>query len=339
MIKQTILNPEQIEAERASQASSVKEFVGRLANSMDLPSTLTEQIDEKEKNRLAPKEVESEEQQEEEEVETEDSDSEFGPDQEKAKDEDSLDEEEDLIPKSKVQKRFDEQTARIKRLELDLQKERETRESSSKKSDPQLEALEKMSVDELDTLKDQLEIEKMKVYKTDNFEELAKLRSLEKKVDSVIRTAPQKFQQTQISKFNQAVQETSESFEEFDTVKVDIFKQAKAIYDSSPELQGSVSGQERAWRFAVENFTAIKKASEGKSDNTELKRQVNTLKKKISVDSSSKKGVQQPDSEARLKRRAIHGSDADKAAFLRTRINTKSLVSDEELQSLENTRR
>ncbi|MBX4189761.1 hypothetical protein KW791_00465 [Candidatus Parcubacteria bacterium] len=336
-VKQTILNPEQIAANRAQDATSEKEFASRLAQSMDLPSTLTEEIDQEEKNRQSPPKVEEPEEQVEESEEPETEDVAEEPESET---EESVEEEEDLIPRSKVQKRFDEQTAQIKDLERRLQKETQAREAATPKTDPQQDALEKMSESELKTLKRQIRVEQINLGADKaNRAQLDQLLDLEEKIDRTIQTAPARFQNTQISRFNQAVQATAESFENFESVKTQIFQQAKAIYESSPELQGSVAGQERAWKFAVDHFTAVQKASEGKSDTTELKRQVNTLKKKISVDTTSKKGIQQPDNDAKLKRRAINGTEADKTNFLKTRINVNELVPDSELRSLENMRR
>lgn len=331
-VRETQLTPEQRSQERAVQEKDEKSFASRLADSMDLPSTLAGEVDQHIKDANAtPKEVEEEvEETEEPEVpadEIEEAEAESSKESEESND---TDDEEDLIPKSKVQKRFDELTAQMKRLQAELEKSRAEKPAPPKDSDEA--QLEKMSESELKTLKRQVRVEQIK--NSADEAKVAQLMDLEEKIENTIRTAPERFQRNQVENFNAAVAETASSIEGFDKVKGEIFKHAKAIYDSAPELHGSVRGQERAWRFAVDHFQALNKLSEGKSTKSELERQVNTLKKKISVDSSTKKGVQQADSDATLKRKAIHGTDADKARFLRTRINTKSLVSDDVLEGL-----
>lgn len=330
-VRETQLTPEQRSQERAVQEKDEKSFASRLADSMDLPSTLAGEVDAHIKEANAePKEVEEEDLEQDDPEVPADEIEEAEAGEEESEESDDTDDGEDLIPKSKVQKRFDELTAQMKRLQAELEKSRSEKPAPPKDSDEA--QLEKMSEAELKTLKRQVRVEQIK----NNSDEakVAQLMDLEEKIDSTIRTAPQRFASSQVENFNRAVQETADSFEGFDKVKAEIFNHAKAIYDSAPELHGSVRGQERAWRFAVDHFKALNKVSEGKSTKSELERQVNTLKKKISVDTTSKKGVQQADSDATLKRKAIHGTDADKAKFLRTRINTKSLVSDDVLEGL-----
>jgi len=327
-VRQTELGPEQKAQEQALQEKGEKEFAAKLAQSMDLPSTLSHAVNEQAKeNQKSPEkeeEVEEVEEQVEEEVE-----------EQAEAEEEIVEEEEDLIPKSKVQKRFDELTKSNRQLQEEIQKLKE--QTQAPKKDNQQEQLEKMSADELKTLKRQVRVEQIKVG-TDEAR-LATLLDLEEKIDNAIQTAPARFVKNQTERFNEAMSRTAHEIEDFDKVKTDIFNYAKTIFESSPELQGSVAGQERAWKFAVDHYLAIKKVSEGKSDTNELKRQVNTLKKKISVDSPSKKTTTQPDSLAKLHKRAIDGSDADKANFIRKRMNTDSLVSDDELRAIESSRR
>lgn len=328
-VRETQLTPEQKSQESAIQYQEEKNFASRLAQSMDLPSTLTGEIDNSIKKSLEPpKEEEEGEEVENEEEQEEVTEEEQEEPKAEETEQDSEEEEEDLIPKSKVQKRFDELTAQIKKLQQAQEaKDREVKETAQK--DSQLEQLEKMSAEELKTLKRQIRVEQIKA--SSDEAKLSQLLDLEDKVERTLQTAPQRFQNTQITRFENAVRETAESMDGFEKVKGDIFNHAKAIFESAPELQGSVYGQERAWKLAVEHFNALRKVTEGKSDTTELKRQVNTLKKKISVDSTSKKAVTVADSESKLFRKALSGDDSDKKNFLRRRINTDALVSDDEL--------
>lgn len=325
-VNEVKLTPEQRSQERAVQEQDEQVFASKLADSMDLPSTLAGEVDAHIKEaRAEPKEVEDE---------SEESDDPEVPVDEieaaEAEGESDESEEEENIPKSKVQKRFDELTAQLKRLQSELDKSRSEKPSAPKDSDEA--QLEKMSEAELKTLKRQVRVEQIK--NSSDESKVAQLMDLEEKIENTIRTAPERFQRSQVENFNIAVAETAESIPSFDKVKGEIFKHAKAIYDSAPELHNSVRGQERAWRFAVDHYQALQKLSEGKSTKSELERQVNTLKKKISVDTSTKKGTQQQDSDASLKRKAIYGTDADKARFLKTRINTQNLVSDDVLDGL-----
>jgi hypothetical protein len=323
-VRETVMNPEQKAREQALQYEDESKMAARIAQSLDLPSTLSEEIDAEAKKKPAA-EVPSEEPVEEEVEEAEE------PETDEAEEEEtSLEEEEDLIPKSKVQKRFDEQTAQIKKLERELKAMREEKPATPK--DNQQEQLENMSEADLKLLK--REVRMKQITAGTDAALVNQYMDLEEKIDQTIRTAPQRFQSAQISKFNQAMQETADTFENFESVKADIFNHAKAIYEQSPELQGSVGGQARAWNFAVSHFTAVQKASEGKSKVEDLTRQVNTMKKKISVDSPSKKSVQAPDSNQRLLKKAVNGTEGDKNAYLRRRLNTDSLVSDAELSQL-----
>lgn len=332
-VRETQLTPEQKSQEIATQEQDERSFASKLANSMDLPSTLAGEVDAHVKEANAePKEVEEEvEETEEPEVPADEIDD-AGKDSEESE---GKDEDEELIPKSKVQKRFDELTSQLKKLQAEVERTRSDKPDSPKDSDEA--QLEKMTEAELKTLKRQVRVEQIK--NSADEAKVAQLMDLEEKIENTIRTAPARFQSSQIENFNKAVAETAETLEGFDKVKTEIFNHAKAIYDSAPELHSSPRGQERAWRFAVDHFKALNKVSEGKSSKSELERQVNTLKKKISVDTSTKKGVQQPDSDAALKRKAIYGTDADKARFLKTRINTNSLVSDDVLEGLGQNRR
>ena len=327
-VRETQLNSEQKAKEAALQAEGEADFASKLAQSMDLPQTLTEAIDTKGKNIVEPETV-PEEEEETEEVE-EQTQEEAAEDTGDKKDE--LDEEEDLIPKSKVQKRIDELTAKIKRLESDLGKSAQEKEAASEK-DNQLKQLESMSETQLRDLKRQVRVEQIKAGQDEA--KLSNLLDLEEKIEQTIRSAPQRFSQSQITKFNSAVSETSDELgDRFDSVKADIFNYAKSIYDQSPALHQHVSGQATAWKLAVEHYNALRKVSEGKSDTDELKRQVNTLKKKISVDTTSKKAVIQQDPTRQLFKKALVGNDADKAAFLRKRVALDGLVSEEEFRNL-----
>lgn len=327
-VRETQLSPEQKSQERAIQETGEKELASRLAASMDLPSTLAGEVDDHIKKGQKPEPEEEEVEEENPEVPADEIEEETKGSEEESEEssEDFEEEDEDLIPKSKVQKRIDELTSKLRRLEAELEKSKVEKPQTPKDSDEAL--LERMSESELKALAKQVRVEQIKNHA--NEAKLAELVELEDKIHNTLRTAPDRFNSAQVQNFNRAVQETAETLEGFDKVKNEIFNYAKSIYESSPEFHSSVHGQERAWKFAVDHFKAINKVSEGKSIKSELERQVNTLKKKISVDTTSKKTVNKPTTDTQLFKKAVYGTDADKATFLKTRISD-SILSDDSL--------
>lgn len=315
MIEEKQLSSEQRKLDEALQAEGEQEFASKLVASMDLPSTLADAVDESEKKAdEEPVEEETEEQEE------------SGGEEESEKKEEVLEEsDEDLIPKSKVQKRFDEMTREIKALKKQVTEQSKVKEQEVVQ-DQQLKQLESMSESDLRTLKRQVRVEQIKS-STDETK-LSQLLDLEEKIDQTIRTSPIRFNSNQVSNFNKAVEDSAGEIENFDTVKAEIFNHAKNIFTSSPELQNSVMGQARAWNFAIDHYKALNKISEGKSNDMELKRKMNTLKKKISIDSTSKKAVQAPDSQAKLFKKAVYGNEQDKKNFIRSKIDIDALMSE-----------
>lgn len=325
-VRETILSPELKAKEAALQADGEAEFAAKLAQSMDLPSTLSKEVDEQEHAQEKSEEEQEESEQDEQEEGQEES-SEEEPAEESTEQEES--EEEDLIPKSKVQKRFDELTREKAELEARLRKLEDSVKQTTPPEDPEMKKLEAMDETSLRQLKRSVRLEQIK--NSTNEQALSQYMDLEDKIDKALATAPARFQTNQNNKLVEAVNETRTSMDGFEKVSQDIFKYADSIYSRSPELMGSVTGKQRAWQLAVEHFSALKQVSEGKSKRVELERQVNTLKKKISVDTNSRKLTTTEDSEAKLFKRAKFGTNKDKEAFIRKRMNTDSLISDEDL--------
>jgi hypothetical protein len=149
---------------------------------------------------------------------------------------------------------------------------------------------------------------------------------LEDKIDSVRMTAPQRLASNQIREFNDAVAITAPEIPNFDKAQKDIFQLAKRIYDTAPELHVTTSGQARAWNLAVEHYKLMQESNVGKTKVAELGRQVNTLKKKVSLDGVSRKASQEPDSEAKVYKKAKNGTLGDKLEFFRKRLDTDAQV-------------
>lgn len=313
------LNPESKAALRAGQESMENDFASKLVGSMDLPATLSDAIEEEHKlDKKGNRNEEEDEEDEKEEVLDEESESE-----DKTKDEDTEDEEEDLVPRSKVQKRIDELTRQKVELERRLQKLEESGEKA-KTRDSETEKLEQMSDDELKTLKRQVRIAQVK--NSSDEAKLAELVDLEEKVDSALRNGPQRFQQTQLAKFQEAVQESASEFENFDKVSKKIFESAKEIFSDSPELQKSPTGQARAWKMAVKQYSQLESLTAGKSKAEKLEREVNNLKKKVTMDSGSQKGKVEDNSMEKSFKKAKYGDHEDKVDFFKRRLNIDGMI-------------
>lgn len=318
-INEANLTPEQRTMNAAGQEQRESDFAEKLVSSLDLPATLSSAIEETHKESLSPKKQEQEEESSNEEESSEEEETEDG---ESEQEEGEEKEEDDLLPRSKVQKRFDELTQNNKRLEREVAGLKQKLNEPATKRDEETEKLENMNQDELKALKRQVRLQQVKSSSDEGA--VSKLLDLEEKIDGVMRTAPVRFEQKQIQKFNEAVSQTS--LPNFDKVKDEIFNYAKKVYSGSPELQGSVGGQARAWNLAVEHVSMLSKATAGKAKTDELERQVNTLKKKVSVDTSSQKATKQVDDDRKVFQKAKYGTEEDKANFFRKRLNTDSMI-------------
>ncbi len=213
-------------------------------------------------------------------------------------------------------------------LEAEVQRlKSESQEKTSKNSDPEKEKLEAMTPTELKTLKKQVRLAQIRAGEDDS--KLGQLMELEDKIEEVMSTAPQKFAQNQIAKFNEAVASTVTELENFDSIKDELFNYASTIYKAAPEFQSSINGQARAWKLAVDHYSALSKLTTGKSKVAELERKVNTLKKKTSLDTAVQKGNAKMSDESKLYNRAKGGTETDKMEFLKRRMNTDSFIPEE----------
>lgn len=303
----------------AEQQAQEQALADNILNNFELPESLTAKIDETVKKEEAgdAEEVVEEENPETEATEEKEEKPEVA--EEKGEEED-----EELIPKSKFQKRLDEMTREKRMLEARLKRLEEVQNTNQPAKDEDISKLERMSEKELLDLKRQTRLAQIKNGSDDAM--VSKLFELEDKIDSVMRTAPQRFAQNQIQQFNEAVQMSAPEIPNFDKAQKDIFQLAKRIYDTAPELQSQVSGQARAWNLATEHYKLMQESNAGKTKAAELGRQVNTLKKKVSLDSVSRKASNEPDSDVKLFKRAKNGTLGDKMEFFRKRLGTDEQV-------------
>lgn len=302
----------------ADQQAQEKELAENILNNFELPESLTAKIDETvKKEEVGDAEEVVEEEKPEAEVTDEKEEAEVA--EEKGEEED-----EELIPKSKFQKRLDEMTREKRMLEARLRRLEETATQNQPTKDEDLVKLERMSERELQDLKRQTRLAQIKNGSDDAM--VSKLFELEDKIESVMRNAPQRFAQNQIQQFNEAVQMSAPEIPNFDKAQKDIFQLAKRIYDTAPELQSQVSGQARAWNLATEHYKLMQESNAGKTKAAELGRQVNTLKKKVSLDSISRKASNEPESDGKLFKKAKNGTLGDKMEFFRKRLGTDEQV-------------
>jgi hypothetical protein len=309
------MGSEQSTEQDSVQAISEKEFAAKLVEKFDLPASLTATIDAAEKEAAKkPKEEEVPEAEEEEakpEVKEEEETKEAEPEAE---------EDEELIPKSKFQKRLDEMTREKKVLEIRLRALEEKATQTPQVHDEDLAKLEKMSEAELTSLQRQVRLSQIK--SANDEATLNKLLDLEDKITAVRTTSPQRFEKNQVSKFNEAVAMSSTEVPNFEKAQKDIFAIAKNLYDSTPELHGSVSGQARAWTLAVEHYKVLSQSQAGKSKAEEAERSMNSLKKKVSSVTGVKKTSSTDTIDAKLFKNAKGGTFNDKLAFIKNRFKT-----------------
>lgn len=200
------------------------------------------------------------------------------------------------------QKRINELTAAKRRLESELAQLKQDKPSD----DPDRARLEKMSAEELRTLKKEVRL----AWKKEADEgKSRKLMELEDKIDETIQSVPARFERQQLASYQQSVATTADelgaNFTE--TAQTRIFNKAKAIFDKFPTLQKSVDGMAIAWTQAVDWYKDIAKLSNTKEKNQELQRENNGLKKKVTLDTAVAKGATKGNETERLFKRAKQG--------------------------------
>lgn len=260
-----------------------------------------EQAD-KEKTEDA-EEAEEAETEEKESEETEESEGEEKEEEAEGEESQEESEEEPDSENSATQRRIDELTRKNKILERELAA---ARGEKAEAKDSDTEKLEKMSVDELKNLRRELRLNS----RTEKDE--AKVRryiELEEKIDDVIQSAPQRFERNQLAQYQAAVRETSEELGKAFTqdIQTKIFSKAKAIFEKSPTLQRAVDGQATAWSLAVDWYNDTSKLSTKANRSAELERDVNKLKKKVTLDGALRAGANKENEQHRLYKKAKGG--------------------------------
>lgn len=298
-----------------NQATDEKSFADKLLATIDYPTSIKTAIEEAEKKEAAQEEVKPEVPEVKEEV------------KEEAPEEVTEEkEEDDVVAKSTMQKRIDEVVREKKMLEMRLRRLEEESQQARSPQDDDTAKLEKMTETELQNLKRQVRLSQ--IQNSTDATMVNKLLDLEDKIETVMKTAPQRFAQNQVSKFNEAVSLSAQEIPNFDKAQKDIITLAKRIYETAPELHSSVSGQARAWNLAVDHYKAVQGVNAGKTKVEELDRQVNTLKKKVSVEGIGRKAGSEPDDSSKLFKKAKNGNFNDKLEFIRKTMRTDEMLDD-----------
>lgn len=227
-------------------------------------------------------------------------------------------EEEDLIPKSKVQERIDSLTAKIKSLQA------ENAKLSQKTPQTQDEKLEKLSIQDLKTLKRQTKLAQRSEQDDSKYVQLV---DLEEKVDEMISNYPQRFQQRQLANLQSVLPELAKVDPEVTKGRGELWNTAASIYQRSQSLQASEMGQVEAMMLAAEHIALRKSTDSGSKKVADLNQQVTTLKKKTSLEGRTRVATDNSNHIAKLREKARTGDIWDKENFFR-----EALVPDEFLQ-------
>lgn len=285
---------------------------------------LSPATEQKPKEKIAVKEEEIDESQEEQEdVEEESNDEET---EDVSKEDDSEDEE--VIPKSKVQKRFDELTAKLKAQQKELE---ELKASKATPKDEVTKQLEAMTPAELKAAK--LEVRKAQIKAQNDDSKLNELLALEDKIDSVIQEGPKNFAKAQAEAYSKKAQQIAESGDipNIEKVAPQILKLANEIYSEYPMLQKDINGQATALELAVKHFKAINSVPGDKTKETELKRQNNNLKRKVTLDTKTGKVNADKARLDSLRKSAMHGNMQQKVDLVKSHpmFNVDKMIPDE----------
>lgn len=248
--------------------------------------------------------------------------------EEESTEEETSQEEEEVIPKSKVQKRFDELTAKNKILERRLEEMEKSREVPKDEITKQLES---MTTEQLKAAK--LEVRKAQIKAQDDDVKLNELLTLEDRINSVIQEAPANFLNAQKNAYIKKAAQIAESGEisNMEVSAPQIMKIAGDIYAEYPALQKDINGQAIALELAVKHFKAINSVPGDKAKETELKRQVNTLKRKTTLDTKTGKTNIDKSRLDTLKKNAIGGTMSQKVDLIRSHpmFNVDKMIPDE----------
>lgn len=307
------------ESKRQSLAEKIK--AGDVFKNLDIPTgdPQEENVEEQPESEEAnPDELQEESSEESEESEDAEAD-------------DLSDLAEDMIPKSKIQPRMDKLNSRIKALEAQNESLRINKASEEKPVDETTAKLQKMTIDELKTLRREVRAAQLS-NPTDKIK-LNEYLDLEDKIEDTIRTAPDRFVKAQVNAYNKMADKIAEGYtpKEIETAAPKIIEIAKNIYSKYPKLQNDIEGQAIALEIAAERYKELSKYSIKASSVKNLKSQVNTLKRKTTLDNQSSKSTGDPSMVEQLRNQAMNGNRRSKEDFVKhdPRFNVDAMIPSE----------
>lgn len=328
VVKINELGTAEREAEEQEVSKKAKGAMDEILKTMDLPE---EDAEEKKKPLDPDEEEDTEDEDEDEDGGEEDTEDEEESDEDEDESEDESEApEEDLIPRSKL-KKIEEKTAR--RIAQQNRKIRELQEQIKAKeqtqSDPDRAKLEKMSKDELKSLR--RECRKEQRYAED--ERLDRLIELEEKIDETLATSSTRITAQQDARYNAQAEEILEAEGDMPKEVANyILKKAAEIFQGSATMRGSVEGKAEALRLAYEHYKEVRAAAKGKTGDKKLKRTVNNLKRKTTLDTSSNKRSQVSTQLKKLRDKAFRGGteyDKERLVGLDPRFGIDDLIPDQ----------
>ena len=240
-------------------------------------------------------------------------------------------EEETMVPKSKVQARIDRLMAENKRLRALQESKAVNKASESNETvDEQTKQLRAMSKEKLEELKDQVEDAKLDARIAKDNEKYAQLKALDKKIEETIRTGPARFGQAQKAAFSRMADKLAAGILPKDLEKAapEILKLANQKYAKYTPLHNEIEGQAIALEMAYEEYMTMSQYSVKKGTVNNLKSQVNTLKKKTSLDTKQSKSTGDSNVVETLRKNASGGTTRDKIALVKgdPRFNVDAMI-------------
>ncbi len=218
-------------------------------------------------------------------------------------------EDEEVIPKSKIQPRIDQLTARLKAAEAENQQLK----AKAEPVDDTQRQLDAMSENELEDTLAQVRLQKAKAGNDD--EKLLQAIKLERQIEKSIATAPLKFQAKQVQEANSTIQRLASEGDITNANYSKVLETAKGIYEKYPKLQKAIDGQAMALELAVAHVQALGKVSTASATTNNLKAQNNTLKKKTMLDTKTVKAGGDKITLDKLRTTAMTGTLRDKERF------------------------
>ncbi len=246
----------------------------------------------------------------------------------------------ELIPRSKVQKRIDALTSEIKLLRKQVEQVK-----PADTQDPDTLRLNAMDKDKLthtkDTIKREIRETYRKMAKGETVDE-SRLEALEvasDKAEEALKTYPERVKSRQLELYNkqaeEIITELSEDLSENEIIKAskEIKEIAQTIYASYPKLQQSEDGQALALKLASDHWKSKKEVSAGRSKVDEMRRTTKRLMRRTTLDSNSIKRDGEHRQRESLRENAVRkgGTERDKIEYIKSssRFNIDSLIPDE----------